>query len=660
MKKILPLLIALLLFQFSYSQQKVIDSLEQVLSKIEIDSLKNKKSAEFINAYRYSDSDVHLHFLTQLLNKSIEDKNENLQSEWFNEKALYYRVQGELDSSLVYSNKALDIAQKLQDFDLTTNAKISLSAIYQSKGDYTNAIKINNDILKDHEDQGKEGEKNYLITKYNLSGAYYNIEEYEKSFSLVEFLYNNDKVKEDVEFLSEVCLQMAAIKYQQDEPNLAIKYAKHAESIESRLYVQAMIYNILAAIYAESEDYKTTNAYLAKSLPIFESMGDQIRVIATKQNIGKNSMLEGDYNLAEQQLKEVEEILSTQTHPNLSNLEVNYNVLSELYESTSDYKKALYYSKKEQVVRDSVLGIDKQNAISDIEIKYDTEKVKRQKETAEQQVVITKLESDTNRNLFIGSLIIAGLLLLVAVFYFGRLKTKKKAELIALELKETQKRLAIEKQYRDSELKALKAQMNPHFIFNALNSIQDYIVLNKKNLASDYLGKFADLIRNYLHFSDTGFISIPEEVYNLNLYLELEKLRFEEQLEYTFQVTEDANSEAINIPTMLIQPYVENALKHGLLHKKDNRILTICICKTSDKIIQCSIEDNGIGREKSKEINKKRESQHKSFALKATTERLDLLNYGREKKIGVDIIDLYENNQASGTKVVLKIPILKK
>ncbi len=200
--------------------------------------------------------------------------------------------------------------------------------------------------------------------------------------------------------------------------------------------------------------------------------------------------------------------------------------------------------------------------------------------------------------------------------------------------------------------------MNPHFIFNALNSIQDYIVLNQKNLASDYLGKFADLIRNYLHFSDTGEISIKEEVHNLNLYLELEKLRFEDVLTYSFTVDEKLNSDTIKIPTMLIQPYVENALKHGLLHKRKDRILSISITKKSDKVIECIVEDNGVGREKSKEIKSKNQQQHQSFASTATSQRLELLNFGKNKKIGVNIIDLIEEKKALGTKVVLTIPVI--
>ncbi|WP_178983543.1 histidine kinase [Winogradskyella helgolandensis] len=375
-------------------------------------------------------------------------------------------------------------------------------------------------------------------------------------------------------------------------------------------------------------------------------------------HLGRAYWTDGMYNKA--LLSNDLSLFHYKTYNSYQGLKTAYNSRKDIFYSLGNYKKSLEAFETFNRYKDSVFNKDKANQIARLKTEFETNQIIAQKQAAESKVKLTEVISKKNKIYFISTAVIAGLILLVSIFYFSRLKAKKKAELVTIELKETQKRLAIEKQYRDSELKALKAQMNPHFIFNALNSIQDYIVLNQKNLASDYLGKFADLIRNYLHFSDTGFISIQDEIHNLKLYLELEKLRFEEQLEYTIQVDDTANFDEINIPTMLVQPYVENALKHGLLHKKDNRKLHISISKTSDKIIECTIEDNGIGREKSKKINTKREGQHKSFALKATTERLDLLNYGRDKKIGVEFIDLKDNEKAVGTKVILVIPIIKK
>lgn len=249
---------------------------------------------------------------------------------------------------------------------------------------------------------------------------------------------------------------------------------------------------------------------------------------------------------------------------------------------------------------------------------------------------------------FISALILISFGLLT-LFYRGKLKTKEKEKELALKNAKFENELAILK------LENLKSQMNPHFIFNALNSIQEYIVLNQKNLASSYLAKFADLIRAYLDHSSKGYISVREEVECLDTYLQLEKLRFEDKFSYTINSLE--SNEDIKIPTMLIQPYVENAIKHGLLHKKENRNLVIDFeLLKEEKVLRCVILDDGIGREKAAQLRSK---QHKSFATEATQHRLDLLNFGKERKIGATIDDLInENKEAIGTKVTLLIPIL--
>ena len=242
--------------------------------------------------------------------------------------------------------------------------------------------------------------------------------------------------------------------------------------------------------------------------------------------------------------------------------------------------------------------------------------------------------------------------------YFKKLNAKNEAKLlVAYEELEKRKKLEI----ADLQLQSLKSQMNPHFIFNALNSIQEYIILNQKRLASDYLGKFADLIRAYLNHSMKDAIALKEEIACLEMYLELEKLRFEDTLSYCINYKHHQSLERIMIPTMLIQPYVENALKHGLLHRKNNRILSIDFdINVQTKMVVCTIIDNGVGRKKSEEYKAKKLRKHTSFASKANENRLQLINMNMEKERQAKIIitDLYEKDKASGTKVVLTIPYL--
>ncbi|MEY4926088.1 MAG: sensor histidine kinase YpdA, partial [Bacteroidota bacterium] len=218
----------------------------------------------------------------------------------------------------------------------------------------------------------------------------------------------------------------------------------------------------------------------------------------------------------------------------------------------------------------------------------------------------------------------------------------------------------IEQDLRTSQLSTLQVQMNPHFIFNALNSIQEYILLNEKRLANEYLGKFADLMRYTLDMSQQKEVPLADEINALKLYLELENLRFDNTLLHKIEVADAVAAADLKIPSMLLQPYVENAIKHGLLHREGEKRLHISFYQeTTDRLI-CIITDNGIGRVKAMAIKQARKtnSEHRSFATTATQKRLELLNHGRNASIIVQYTDLYnQHQQALGTKVVVSIPV---
>ncbi len=638
------------------SQTKLPDSLVSKISTIKDDSIRGLKYQEFINAYRKTDLNLHLGVVNLYLNELKQDSLKSNYGKLLRELGINYRRQGKLDSSLIYYSKANKIFLRNNDSLNIAKIQSSLANVLKAKGDYQGAIqniKKSISYFKNFEDKIPQA---IVVNKVNLGAIYVSLKDWKNADKYFLEAFNHPFTQKTPPALNSVCINLAITKTELNQLNEALKYAKIAEKSEKRPISLANLYNNIANIYEKKASYALANAYYKKSLQLYEKTNNQNGIIKSYNNLGNNARKWQRLKEAEHYLLRANTLLKDAD--NLSSLRYNYQMLSTLYNEKKDYKTALSYNVLEQAIQDSIYSLEKQKAIADFEVAYETEKIERDKNLANQQLKIAQLESTKNKYLFYSALIILCLLLLAGLFYYSRFKAKKKAEIITLELKETQKRLALEKQYKDSELKALKAQMNPHFIFNALNSIQDYIVLNQKSLASDYLGKFADLIRNYLHFSDTGFISIPDEVHNLKLYLELEKLRFEDALIYNFEIEANANSEAIKIPTMLIQPYIENALKHGLLHKKDDRVLSISIAKTSEKIIECVVEDNGVGREKSRAINTKRQQQHKSFALKATTERLNLLNYGKERKIGVEIIDLKEKDIAKGTKVILNIPII--
>jgi len=219
----------------------------------------------------------------------------------------------------------------------------------------------------------------------------------------------------------------------------------------------------------------------------------------------------------------------------------------------------------------------------------------------------------------------------------------------------------------DVEMQALRAQMNPHFIFNCLNSINRYIVKSDQATASLYLTRFAKLIRLILDNSNSSTVTLTNELEALKLYIEMEAIRFETKFTYSIKTDKNVQPDAIFVPPLIIQPYVENSIWHGLyvensiwhglLHKEEAGHLDIHVSLTNH-ILTCTIEDNGVGREKAKELKSKSASTKKSLGMKLTEDRLALLNKQTQLESTVVITDLYHTNGSpAGTRVIIQIPI---
>ncbi|MBR9920851.1 MAG: hypothetical protein GYB31_08425 [Bacteroidetes bacterium] len=214
--------------------------------------------------------------------------------------------------------------------------------------------------------------------------------------------------------------------------------------------------------------------------------------------------------------------------------------------------------------------------------------------------------------------------------------------------------IQIRKKLVESQLTALRAQMNPHFMFNALSSIQEFINLNNPRKANDYLAHFASLIRKILENSGKEFIPFPEELEMLNLYLKLEKMRLYGELDYDIEVAPKIRPENLRIPSMVIQPYVENAVKHGLFHKKGPKKLQVQFEILDEDHLLCTVIDNGIGRSRSGEIQANAQKRRKSYGTRVTQQRLALLNRYGAAPLSVEFEDL---ESPSGTIVRLIIPV---
>ncbi len=216
---------------------------------------------------------------------------------------------------------------------------------------------------------------------------------------------------------------------------------------------------------------------------------------------------------------------------------------------------------------------------------------------------------------------------------------------------------ALQQRAKELEIQALRSQMNPHFIFNCLNAINRFILGHETEAASDYLTKFSRLMRMIMNHSRHSYISLADEIEVLRLYLDMERLRFKDAFDYRIDVEEELDTDEVRIPPLLVQPFVENAVWHGLMHKEERGSLSIRI-RVKDDLLTCIVRDNGVGRRRAGMLKSKSAEKHKSMGLQITAERMALLTGPGEPQPFFQIEDLYdETGDPAGTQVTLTIKI---
>jgi len=213
----------------------------------------------------------------------------------------------------------------------------------------------------------------------------------------------------------------------------------------------------------------------------------------------------------------------------------------------------------------------------------------------------------------------------------------------------------LKRQLAQMELLALRSQMNPHFIFNSLNSIKSYILRNGPLEASEYLTKFSNLIRAILQNSKKSEISLKNELDTLLLYVKLEQMRFSEKFQFTFFQKSKAMLESVMVPPLILQPFVENAIWHGLLHLDTKGMLKIEVVEKEDGCLMVIIEDNGIGRKRAEELKSRSIKNYKSMGMGITKSRIELHNQIKAKGIKVNVMDVFDDRVSTGTRVEITI-----
>jgi tetratricopeptide (TPR) repeat protein len=387
----------------------------------------------------------------------------------------------------------------------------------------------------------------------------------------------------------------------------------------NKLYDSSLYY------YNKSLDYSLPGNHVSISDNSLGNMGTIFR------DLGKKSKAIVYYEKSLEQAKTINDWYT---------LSWVYNDMNKLYLDTKDTSKAYLCYVLYKEYNDSVLIKKSSQGLTDARIRYEADNHNK-------EIALLSLRLKNNRLLNIG---FTGLIVLIAVIAILIIRGAKNEE---------RRRLSeLNRQISEMTQANLRQQMNPHFIFNTLNSIQYYMFQHDKLATNIYLTKFSSLMRKVLENSQHTSVSLRDELDALTLYLELECLRFKDKFEYVVTVDEEIDPLLYKVPTMLIQPYVENSICHGLKHFEGKGAVKIDI-KLGKEILICTIEDNGIGREAAREKGKADGIEHNSLGTRITSSRLDLVNslYGTSlKTVYTDLTN--ENGEPAGTRVEIQIPIM--
>jgi len=359
-------------------------------------------------------------------------------------------------------------------------------------------------------------------------------------------------------------------------------------------------YRGLGAIYSLKKDYIKAIAYYQKSYNIADSLG----VLEEKMDCSQ--------------------------------------ILGHAYMKIGDYKTATKYLDNMIALKDSVYSIEKTKQVNEMEAKYQNAQKQKEIETLGQKNEIQKLQISQSKYFIYG---LASVILLIVALSFLLFRQNR--------INRTSERIELEQ-------KLLRSQMNPHFIFNAMTSVQNYIYKEEPQVAANFLSSMFKLMRAIIEGSKEEYIVLEKEIITLNHYLILQQLCFQNQFDFTIDVASNIDTENTIIPPMMAQPFIENAIEHGIMNKEDGRgIISIKFLQNTDTF-SVEITDNGVGRERAKELNHDKIGRHLSMATGVVKDRIDLLNKKLRKKITMQIIDLKDGqNKGIGTKVVFSFPLNK-
>jgi tetratricopeptide (TPR) repeat protein len=578
----------------------------------------------------------------------IKTRQNNLIAETYVYMSLQFMYLNNKDSAEMYTDKALSYARRSASKEIKAHCLNIQAKIFDYFGQIELSVAKNINALQ----IAAEANNLYQLSKFNreigiAQRTILNLDDAEFYFKQsIEFA---KQIQDDRQWALGLN-NLGLVYFDRKEFTLALKTTEQAILILQKLNDLNGLgetYNNLGTINREQKKFVEAASNFNQALVYYESTNNKEKIAGVYHNVGTVFQKQGKFKNALNYLEKSIQI--REKYGSKNEIYKTYRVVSEVYKSLGNTQKSLYYLQLYLDYMDGNTTIQSARKIAELSEAYRSDQRERlissqsdsiYKQQQEKTLTATKLENSQLRNnlmfyVIIALIIIAGLGVIIGFYRWNQIKIKQ--------------------QRKEAEMSQtlLRAQMNPHFVFNAMSVIQSYIYENDTVNSSKFLVNFSRLMRLILENSSKEFIPLVTEIEILEKYLAMQKLRFEERFEYEIKIDENIDSDFTVIPPMITQPFIENAIEHGQLHTIEGGFINISFKKLND-MLSVHITDNGIGR-KGSMINKKSKA-HKSMAMQITSERIDNLNKKYKTSGSLDIQD-FNKTLETGTKVLILLPL---
>ncbi|MBS1505086.1 MAG: tetratricopeptide repeat protein [Bacteroidetes bacterium] len=609
-----------------------------------------------------------------------------------------YRLKS-ADTAIYFGKQAYELAEKLSFEKGVATALNFIGVGYFYKGDYKTDLSFQQKAL----DYARE--RHYETQMANALNSLALAYQYQGNNSLALEFYlkslQNEERRHDVNGQVKVLANLSIFWKRQGNYERAIDYSEQAlhlkDSAQLPQATRAGIVNTLGTCYIELKKFEKALVYLKQSLELNQRMHQTLYVINSMSNIGycylqmgkpdqaRHYFLEA-LNMTEKvdaplertlTLLDLAEVYVEEKKPQEAlvlakqgfalakkinqkeNILTAYRELATIYQALGNTSMAYSYLHQAMTLNDSLRSADITRKVVELQKSYELEKKETEISLLAKDAALKTAELNQERSLRYGLLFLVGGLCVAVftVYYAFSVKTSLNRKLQTQNDEILEQKKLIEDINISLRNQALRAQMNPHFIFNALNSIQFLIFSQDNEKALHYLSKFARLLRKILDHSRQELIPLSAEIETIEYYVQLEALRFNEGFDFT--ITTNFPEEEQNkwsVPPMIVQPFIENAIIHGLMPKKEDRKLGVTYYREEDFIV-CEVTDNGIGRKAAEEIKNQKQHIHQSKGMQFTYDRLKVLNNQSSGRAHVEVVDLEnEEHFPAGTKVKIYFP----